>query len=130
MLAEYLGLAGMLGVGIGTACGLYLLANRLRAKIDSRAPAAGVRDGSAATGQVAGAGQRSSRYFLVAIVGLMLHAGSFYFYLWGAAVREVGLTGLVVMLGFGMCLVVGVFYSWARGAISYAVETVPEDHPD
>ena len=34
--------------------------------------------------------------------------------------------GLMVMLGFGMCLMMGVFYSWARGAVSYATESEDE----
>ena len=72
----------------------------------------------------------TSRYFFIAIVGLTLHAGSIYFYLWGATVREAGLTGMVVMLGFGMCLIVGVFYSWARGAVTHAIESEAETRTD
>lgn len=123
MLEEYLGLAGMLAIGIGTATGLYALANRLRGKFGLESSAAAIRIEGAEPAHSRSSTRSTSRYFFIAIVGLTLHAASFYFYLWGATVREAGLTGMVVMLGFGMCLIVGVFYSWARGAVTHAIES-------
>lgn len=130
MLVEYLGLIGLLAVGLGMAFFLYTLASGLRKR---RARAAGL-DGSVldSVSEEPGipVGRSTARYFFIAIVGLMLHAGSFYFYLWGATIRKAGLTGLMVMLGFGMCLMMGVFYAWARGAVSYATESEDEARVD
>jgi NADH-quinone oxidoreductase subunit A len=130
MLEEYLGLAGMLAVGIGVVCGLYWLSSRLRGRLGPERTAAALRIESTPVEQTRAPDRSTSRYFFIAIVGLTLHAGSFYFYLWGATVREAGLTGMVVMLGFGMCLIVGVFYSWARGAVSHAIESEAETRTD
>jgi len=74
--------------------------------------------------------ETGGRYFLVAVVGFVLHAGSFYFYLWGAAAGAVGLEGLMVMLAVGFCLMVAIFYSWAQRR-SWVEEPSPrgEDGP-
>lgn len=130
MLVEYLGLAGMLAIGIGLAFGLYGLAGRLRGKLGPHPTRADPPIDPAVREQKNSEAGSTSRYFFIAILGLTLHAGSFYFYLWGATVREAGLTGLVVMLGFGLCLIVGVFYSWARGAVSYAIQSEAETRAD
>lgn len=130
MLEEYLGLAGMLAIGFGTAIGIYRLASRLRRKLGLESTAASLRTEGAERGPSHSSARSTSRYFFIAIVGLTLHAGSFYFYLWGATVREAGLTGMVVMLAFGMCLIVGVFYSWARGAVTLAIESEAEARTD
>ena len=130
MLEEYLGLAGMLAIGIGVALGLYHLASRLRSKLGLEPTAGMMQAEGAEPEQDRSSARSSSRYFFIAIVGLTLHAGSFYFYLWGATVREAGLTGMVVMLAFGMCLIVGVFYSWARGAVTLAIESEAETRAD
>lgn len=123
MLVEYLGLIGLLGVGIGTAIFVYALARRLRTQLaQSRDEHDSPIEPTSETLDLP-VGSSTSRYFFIAIVGLILQAGSFYFYLWGASLREAGLMGLMVMLGFGMCLMMGVFYSWARGAVSYATES-------
>ena len=122
MLDEYLGLIGLLLVGVGAAFCLYALASRLRKRF---APLSGGRESSAAPRSELQTSQMrpsTSKYFFIAIVGLLLQAGSFYFYLWGASIRKAGLTGLVVMLAFGMCLMMGVFYSWARGGVVSATE--------
>ena len=130
MLEEYLGLAGMLAIGILAALALYRLATRLHGKFGLDSAAAKLRIDGGGTGATDSSARSTSRYFFIAIVGLTLHAGSFYFYLWGATVREAGLTGMVVMLGFGMCLIVGVFYSWARGAVTHAIESEAETRAD
>lgn len=131
MLGEYLGLAGLLAIGIGVGFGLVCLAGRLRGKLGLGAgPDANPLDRAQSRELPASSDHSTSRYFFIAIVGLTLHAGSFYFYLWGATIREAGLTGMVVMLGFGMCLIVGVFYSWARGAVFRAIESEAETRVD
>jgi NADH:ubiquinone oxidoreductase subunit 3 (subunit A) len=131
MFEAYLGLLGLLAVGFGAAYCLFAMAGRLRRihagpsseRTTLREPPSGKR--------IAPIGSSRSRYFFVAMIGLMLHAGSFYFYLWGATIRKAGLTGLMVMLGFGMCLMMGVFYSWARGAVTLATVTETEsEHSD
>jgi NADH:ubiquinone oxidoreductase subunit 3 (subunit A) len=131
MLFEYLGLVGLIAAGFVIAFALLALARVLRSKAiasdysyDAQAPAAVESD--VAENKT----QPTSRYFYLAVVGLVIHAGSFYFYLWGASVRSAGLSALMVMLGVGMCLMVGVFYSWARGAISYATLQETENRPD
>ena len=102
----------------------------MRRKLGLESTAASLRTEGAERGPSHSSARSTSRYFFIAIVGLTLHAGSFYFYLWGATVREVGLTGMVVMLAFGMCLIVGVFYSWARGAVTLAIESEAEARTD
>ena len=112
---EYLGLLGLIAVGLTATSLLSILAHGLRKSVGeqpapevvTRVPADRVRTST-------------SRYFLLAVVGLALHAGAFYFYLWGASVRSAGLSGLLVMVVLGFCLITGVFYSWARGSVSYA----------
>ncbi|MCP4038600.1 MAG: NAD(P)H-quinone oxidoreductase subunit 3 [bacterium] len=117
MSDQYLGLVAMLAVGAAVALGIRALARRLRRKIAEVEPEAVAQPPQSSSSA------RTSRYFFLAVVGFMLHLGSFYFYLWGASAQSVGLAGLMVMLGVGMCLIVGVFYSWARGAVSYAIES-------
>ena len=97
---------GLLTAATAFALALRALSNWLRKRMavapQPRAPeAAPLRD-------------PSGKYFLLAIVGFALHAGSFYFYLWGAAAGTVGLAGMMVMLAVGFCLMVAIFYSWAR----------------
>lgn len=123
MLEPYLGLLAMGAVAVWVAVAVRGLSNRLRRKLAVAAPAAN----QAPPPVTAPGGRRSStsRYFLIAVVGFMFHAGSFYFYLWGASAKSSGLVGLMVMLGVGMCLIVGVFYSWARGVVAYAIESDP-----
>lgn len=118
-MTEYFGLLALVGVGLVAALLLYLLAGRLR-RIDG-AEEAPVREQAAEfEGDERDQTNRStSRYFLLAVVGLALHAGAFYFYLWGASVRSAGLPGLLVMVMLGFCLITGVFYAWARGTVSY-----------
>ncbi|MBW2291608.1 MAG: hypothetical protein JRG94_04780 [Deltaproteobacteria bacterium] len=88
MLEEYLGLAGMLAIGIGAALGLYGLASRLRSKLGLESTAAMMQAEGAEPERDRSSARSSSRYFFIAIVGLTLHAGSFYFYLWGASDRR------------------------------------------
>jgi NADH:ubiquinone oxidoreductase subunit 3 (subunit A) len=130
MLEQYLGLAGMLAIGILIVLVLYRLATRLQRKLGLESTADTPRTDAGGSGPGEPSARSTSRYFFIAIVGLTLHAGSIYFYLWGATVREAGLTGMVVMLGFGMCLIVGVFYSWARGAVTHAIESEAETRAD
>ena len=130
MLEGYLGLAGMLAIGILAALGLYRMATRLQRKLGLASTPAKREIDEGGAGPTDAPSGSTSRYFFIAIVGLTLHAGSIYFYLWGATVREAGLTGMVVMLGFGMCLIVGVFYSWARGAVTHAIESEAETRTD
>lgn len=135
MLVEYLGLIGMLLVAVGTAFTLFSVSRRLRKRLAAPSAPKSTAALTSSPGLAAGepqskAAPATSRYFFVAIVGLMLHAGSFYFYIWGASMKAAGLTGLMIMLGLGMCLMVGVFYSWARGAVSYATETEDEELAD
>ena len=126
MLVEYLGLVGLLGVGVGTAFFVYALARNLRKHLAQSSDASDSPLEPASEALESPVSPSTSRYFFIAIVGLILHAGSFYFYLWGATLQRAGLMGLMVMLGFGMCLMMGVFYSWARGAVSYATESEDE----
>jgi NADH:ubiquinone oxidoreductase subunit 3 (subunit A) len=130
MLEEYLGLGAMLAAGVGVAIGLYALSSRLRNKFGLDTAAASLEFEAPREEPSDSSARSTSRYFFIAIVGLTLHASSFYFYMWGANVREAGLTGMVVMLGFGMCLIVGVFYSWARGAVGHAIESKAETRTD
>lgn len=113
---EYFGLVGLVGVGLTAAFLLYVLAMRLRKATGTQEAAAPTPANSKAVQRTSGS---TSRYFLLAVVGLALHTGAFYFYLWGASVRSAGLGGLLIMVVLGFCLITGVFYSWARGTVSY-----------
>lgn len=131
MLFEYLGLVGLIAAGFVIAFALLALARVLRSKAISGDYTYEAHASPAIELDVPEGGtQSTSRYFFLAVVGLVIHAGSFYFYLWGASVRSAGLSALMVMLGVGMCLMVGVFYSWARGATSYATLQETESQTD
>ena len=120
MVIEYAGLLGMIGVGLAASLVLSALASRLRRGGSSARSASAGLEADAALQPNELPGPTTSRYFTLAVVGTMLHAGSFYFYLWGASVRSAGLLGVWVMLAFGFCLIVGVFYAWALGAVSHS----------
>ena len=68
---------GLIGVATAFALALRGLSNRLRR--GQEVPEAAV------AGEPAPLRDPSGKYFVVAVVGFALHAGSFYFYLWGAA---------------------------------------------
>lgn len=124
MLESIAGVFGLLAAAFVFALLLRALARRLRERVGeeaavprtraSRTPSAtptpSLEDAAATEPR-----ETSGRTFLIAVVGFVLHAGSFYFYLWGAAAGSVGLTGLMVMLGVGFSLIVAIFYTWARG---------------
>ena len=118
MVTEYVGLVGLVGLGLGAVLMVSVVASRLRGGGGSEVAS---DSGSSDRERSPRPGPTTSRYFTLAVVGTMLHAGSFFFYLWGASVRSAGLVGLWVMLALGFCLIVGVFYAWALGAVSYSM---------
>ncbi len=114
MFEPFVEVSGLLIVAAMFVLALRGLSGRLRRRfLDASALEEPMSDGVGASDDPPR--DPNGRYFLLAIVGFALHAGSFYFYLWGAAAEGVGLAGLMVMLGVGFCLMVAIFYSWACG---------------
>jgi NADH:ubiquinone oxidoreductase subunit 3 (subunit A) len=87
---------------------------RLNGDVESRSPETAVI-GSAS--EDLAARRPLARYFVAAVLAVVLHSALIFFYIWGATLEETGLNGFVAILCFSACLLIGLIYAWSRGAI-------------
>ena len=59
------------------------------------------------------------RYYLIAILFILFDLETAFFFPWGVAMRDLGWTGFLIMLGFVLEFAVGFWYIWKRGALDW-----------
>lgn len=61
----------------------------------------------------------SVRFYMVALVFLIFDIEIVFFYPWAVKFREMGFYGLAVMAVFFVILLVGLAYTWRKGALEW-----------
>jgi hypothetical protein len=145
---EYVGLIAMMIVGLGSSAVLFWLSAWARKVVDRADPSrpelrdagpsyayddarpdgngGAVSPGSLdldGTAPVLPLRRSLARYLFAATVAVVLHTALFFFYIWGATLAETGLLGFIAILCFSSCLLVGLIYSWSRGAADVMKKT-------
>jgi NADH:ubiquinone oxidoreductase subunit 3 (subunit A) len=139
---EYAGLVVMLSLGLVLCGALLRLGSRLASAADRRAHASLERpedcdpslaveaddalpeEPETASPLTALASRRQlARHFFAAVLAVVLLTASLYFYIWGVSLAETGLAGFVAVLCFSACLLIGLIYSWSRGAADAMTES-------
>lgn len=59
------------------------------------------------------------KFYLVAFLFLLFDIEVVFFFPWALVFREIGLTGLVVMLAYIFILALGFIYAWKKGALNW-----------
>jgi len=59
------------------------------------------------------------RYYLIAILFILFDLETAFFFPWGVAIRDLGWTGFVTMLGFIAEFLVGFCYIWKKNALDW-----------
>jgi len=62
----------------------------------------------------------SVRYFLIAVLFVVLDVETIFLFPWAVMFNRLGLFGLIEMIVFIVILVVGYFYCWKRNALDWA----------
>ena len=117
MLAEYLGLLVILAIAL-VLIGALLAVQRALAP--TRRFVAKQEPFESGESQVSSPRERASvRFYLVAILFVVLNVEAVYFYPWGASFRQLGLPGLIAIAIFALPLGVGLLYQWRKGALEW-----------
>ncbi len=61
----------------------------------------------------------SIRYYIVAMLFLIFDIEAVFLYPWAVAFNKIGLYGLIEMVIFVIILLVGYFYAWKKGALTW-----------
>ncbi|MBC7697676.1 MAG: NADH-quinone oxidoreductase subunit A, partial [Bacteroidia bacterium] len=59
------------------------------------------------------------RYYLVAILFILFDLETAFFFPWAVSMRDLGLSGFLIMLGFILEFAVGFWYIWKKGALDW-----------
>jgi NADH-quinone oxidoreductase subunit A len=59
------------------------------------------------------------RYYLIAILFILFDLETAFFFPWGVAMRDLGWSGFLIMLGFVLEFAVGFWYIWKKGALDW-----------
>jgi NADH-quinone oxidoreductase subunit A len=62
----------------------------------------------------------SARYFLIAVLFVVFDVETIFLFPWAVMLDKLALFGFIEMLVFLVILVVGYFYAWKRGALTWA----------
>jgi len=117
MLDQYIGVALMLLMAIGIACGMVLMTSILGPKRyfpDKMEPF------ECGESQIVSPRQRFSvKFYLVAVLFVLFDIEAVFFFPWAVLFKRLGLYGLIEMLLFILILGVGLLYVWKRGGLDW-----------
>jgi NADH-quinone oxidoreductase subunit A len=116
-LAEYVGVLLILALAVVLSGAMLALSLRLA----PRRELAVKQEPFAGGGAVREAPRRrfAVRFYMLAVVFLVLDVGVVFLHPWGAVLRELGSLGLVGMGLFGVPLCVALAYAWGKGALRW-----------
>ncbi len=63
--------------------------------------------------------QFNFRYYLYALIFLLLDVLVVFLYPWAVGIREIGMPGLIVVLTLLSIVIVGYIYAWKKGALEW-----------
>ena len=59
------------------------------------------------------------RYYLIAILFILFDLETAFFFPWAVSLRDLGLTGFLIMVAFVLEFGVGFWYIWKKGALDW-----------
>jgi len=116
-LQSYFPLAVVLIVAVGLALTLLGLANLLGPRRPNEAKSSPFEFGSKPSGL---ARERFDvKFYLLALLFVVFDIEAVFMYPWAVVLGELGWSGYITMLVFGVTLVLGLVYAWKKGALDW-----------
>lgn len=117
MLEQYIGVAIMLLMAIGIACGMVFMTSILGPK---REFADKMEPFECGESPLVSPRQRFSvKFYLVAVLFVLFDIEAVFFFPWAILFKRLGVFGFVEMCLFILILGVGLLYVWRRGGLDW-----------
>lgn len=117
MTAQYVPMLLMFAAAVVVVLGFFALASFLGRKNMTQVKSEPYESGMPSTG--AEGARPSVKFYLTAILFVVFDVEVIFLYPWAVEFRELGWTGLAIMLPFLVLLGLGMLYEWRKGALEW-----------